>query len=388
MNDVPPSQRSALRRSSSAVGRTRVTWATCATLAFISLAAVSVTACNGTTHSLGTSCLPSGTERELQAAIDSQERVLLCPRAVITLSAAVVLRQGLTLETVHRPPVAADLATITVSPSFVGDDPLVGSGSNIEIAFLRIDGNRRAVGPRAQMELVRLGPGNGYVVTNSIFTDTPGWTHLHISEQCRGSRIVNNVVETGSLTHDSMNNADGFSISCQETVIEDNRINDASGVGIVYYGGPGTTIRNNRIVQTTTSASSGINVGDAVRLDHTGVVIENNQIIATGNRYLHIGIAAGLHPWVMPVKRGISGVTVRNNTISGRMRYGLAVDGCLSCVVEGNQVIDFRALPPAPACPASAPYVASVSNGHAGGTLQPGYVDAFVDDCLGPPLPE
>ncbi|HEY0707750.1 MAG TPA: hypothetical protein VGG33_13185, partial [Polyangia bacterium] len=70
---------------------------------------VPILGCSGTTHSLGTSCLPSGTERELQAAIDSQERVLLCPRAVITLNAPVVLRQGLTLETAHRPLVAADL---------------------------------------------------------------------------------------------------------------------------------------------------------------------------------------------------------------------------------------------------------------------------------------
>ncbi|HEY0713014.1 MAG TPA: right-handed parallel beta-helix repeat-containing protein [Polyangia bacterium] len=349
--------------------------------------AASLGACNGASHSLGTSCLPSGTERELQAAIDTQERVLLCPRAVITLSAAVVLRQGLTLETAQRPLVAADLATLLVSPTFVGDDPLVSSGSNIEIAHVRIDGNRRAIGPRPEMALVRLGPGNDYDVTDSVFTDVPGWSHLHLLQRCQRARIANNVVESADRPH-GMNNTDGFSVSCQDTIIENNRINDISGVGIVYFGGPGTQIRNNVITQSTTSASSGINVGDAVVVDHTGVVIENNRIVTTGTRYFHIGIAAGLHPWTMRMDRDIRGVTVRNNVISGRFRYGLAVDGCIDCVLEGNQILDFRPLAPAPACPAAAPYVANVANAHAGGSLQPGYVDAVLDGCLGPPIPE
>ncbi|HEY0709215.1 MAG TPA: right-handed parallel beta-helix repeat-containing protein, partial [Polyangia bacterium] len=223
---------------------------------------------------------------------------------------------------------------------------------------------------------------------HSIFTDTPGWTHLHLLQQCRGARIANNVVESADLPHGLMGNADGFSIACQDTLIEDNQINDISGVGIVFYGGPGTEIRNNRIVLTTTSAFSGINVGDAIIANHMNVVIENNQIIATGNRYFHIGITAGLHAWVRAEKRSVRGVTVRNNTISGQFRYGLAVDGCPDCVVSGNQISEFRPLPAAPGCPASAPYVASVTNGHAGGSLQPGYVDAVIDDCLGPPIPE
>lgn len=351
-------------------------------------AVVPLIACTGPTHSLGTSCLPSGTEVELQDAIDSQSRVLLCPRAVITLSAPVVLRQGLTIETAHRPQVAADLATIVLGPGYLRDDSaIIGSGSNIHIASLRFDGNRRALGTRDEMELIRLGPGNNYQLVDTILTDTPGWTHLHMVEPCRGTRIAGNTVESADRPHDGNGHAaDGFSVSCANTVIENNEIHDASGVGIVYYGGPGTAIRNNRIVQTTTSAYSAINVGDAVTLDHTGVVIEGNRVITNGAHYLHIGIAAGLHPWMRP-KRGIRGVTVRNNVIAATARYGLAVDGCLDCVIDGNDVQAVRPLPAAPACPPAAPYVASVANGHAGGDLQPGFVDGALDDCLGPPVP-
>jgi hypothetical protein len=350
------------------------------------LVAFAAAACDGPTHALGVDCLPSGTDRELQAAIDARGVVVLCPRAVFTISAPVVLRQGLTLETAHRPTDRADMATLVLAPALAAEAaPIVGSGSDIHLTAVRFDGNRRTVG-RHPEALVRLGPGDHYTVEGCAFTDAPGWTHLHVIEPCDGATIVGNRIESAPRPHDAASQlSDGLSISCAHALIEDNDIADASGVGIVYFGGPGTVIRGNTIALGTTSASSGINVGDAVTADHTGVTIEGNTITAAGDSYLHIGIAAGLHAWEIGLGKNIRGVAVRDNTVAGMSRYGLTVDGCVDCQVQGNDVRGW--LPwtmPLDGCPPPAAYIASVTNGHAGGTLQPGYLDATVDGCRGP----
>jgi parallel beta-helix repeat protein len=273
-----------------------------------------------------------------------------------------------------------------LGPDFAGNhSAVVGSGSDIHVAHVHFDGNRRLLGPQDLVELLRLGPGKTYTVTGCTFSDASGWTHLHMVEPCNGALISGNTVESAVRPHDAAgHNTDGLSIACATSTVEDNSINDISGVGIVYYGGPGTIIRNNTIIETTTSAFSGINVGDAVRLDHTGVIIEQNTIRAIGSSYFHIGISAGLHAWR---QKNISGVTVRRNAISGQIRYGLAVDGCIDCVIQDNQITDWRPLVNIPGCPPAAAYVASVANRHAGGTLQPGFTDVTIDGCLGAPLP-
>jgi hypothetical protein len=351
---------------------------------------VSGAGCVGGEFSLGIDCLSSGTGRDLQAALDSQSRVLLCQRAVFTLGAVLILRANQILETVQRPSQPADMATIILGQEFGNDNVSVGvnaPNSNITIASVRFDGNRRILGPRAAMQLLVVGPGKNYQLLGNSFTDTPGWTHLHIIEDCSSAMVTGNTVESAPRTHASMGNADGFSIACSDTLINDNTINDVTGVGIVYYGFPNTVIRNNVIAQSVNDASSGINVGDAIRLDHTGVVIQENIIKAVSPHYFHLGISAGLRVWVPMKGRDITGVTVRDNTIIGMNRYGLGVDGCVNCTITGNQIREWQPLMAAPGCPASAPYIANVTAGHAGGTLQPGYVDASIDGCLGPPAP-
>jgi hypothetical protein len=260
----------------------------------------------------------------------------------------------------------------------------VGSGNNIRLAAVRFDGNRRGLGPRDPVGLVELGPGQGYRVEGCVFTDTPGWTHLHLLEPCEAATVTDNIVESAPRPHyDGAHLADGMSLSCAHSAFERNHINDISAVGIVYFGGPGTVIRDNVIVETNTSAFSGINLGDAVVADHTGVLVEGNRISATGPRFFHVGISVGLHLFKNPAT--IGGVTVRGNQIEGISRYGLAVDGCVGCTVVDNQTGGWHPAPPLNGCSPPAAYVAAVTAGHAGGTLQVGYADQLVDGCLGEP---
>lgn len=48
--------------------------------------------------------------------------------------------------------------------------------------------------------------------------------------------------------------ADGISISCANSLVENNHIWDATDGGIVVFGSPGSTIRNNTIEATDVRA--------------------------------------------------------------------------------------------------------------------------------------
>jgi hypothetical protein len=348
------------------------------------LGAALVPACRGDTLFIGTDCLATVTGAELQAAIDARKTVLLCPRAEITLSKLLVLRQGRTLLTEGRPTDPTQMATIRLGADFPiqSSGAVRGSGSDIHLEAVRFDGNRRVLGTQDSQALVELGPGDGYTVEGCAFTDAPGWTHLHLIEPCDGARVADNHVESAARPHDNSGHwSDGLSIACGHSVIERNRVDDPSAVGIVYYGGPSTLIRDNTITLTTTSASSGINVGDAIVADNTGVVVEGNHVTAAPPRYFHTGLTAGLH--VLGKTANVSQVTVRDNVFEGMARWGVAVDGCLDCTIAGNDFSGWHPLPGLPSCPAPSAYDAASAVGHATGTLQPGFLDGKLDDCPG-----
>jgi hypothetical protein len=348
------------------------------------LALGSLSGCHGDTYFLGTDCLASGTGTDLQHAIDARRTVVLCQRAVITLeTGSITLGQGLTLLTDGTPTDPAAMATIRLGDDFPEQLGVAvrGSGSDITIKAVRFDGNRTKLGARDQIPL-ELGPGNTYAVIGCAFTDSPGWTHLHFQEDCHDATITDNVVESAARPHDDTGHwTDGLSISCARSVIARNRINDVSAVGIVYFGGPDSVIRDNVITEMTTSAFSGINVGDAIVPDNTGVIVQGNQVVALEPRYFSQGIAAGLH--VLGKTTTVSGVTFTGNTFEGMARWGLAVDGCVDCTVTDNDVSGWHPVPPLASCPAPSAYVAAVTVGHASGTLQPGYLDAKIDGCSG-----
>ena len=315
----------------------------------------------------------------------ANKTVLLCPGAQITLDLPLSLVGGLRLLTAGHPTDPNQMATIQLGPSFPPSTRTIEtSGGDVQISAVRFDGNRRVIGTRDEQPLVELGPGDGYVVDGCVFTDSPGWTHLHLIERCSFSTITNNTVENTEypLPHDDTGHwADGLSISCSNSLVAGNHVNDISAVGIVYFGGPNTVIRDNVITETVTSAFSGINVGDAIVPDNTNVMVEHNQLVAVGPRYFHTGLAAGLH--ILDKTTTVSKVTFRGNTFAGIARYGLAVDGCLNCTIQGNDVSGWHPLPPLTGCPASARYVAAVTAGGASGALQPGYVNAKLMGCEG-----
>ena len=53
--------------------------------------------------------------------------------------------------------------------------------------------------------------------------------------------------------------ADGISLSCQSSLVQNNIITDATDGGIVIFGAPFSTIRNNTISVETRTTLGGIN---------------------------------------------------------------------------------------------------------------------------------
>jgi hypothetical protein len=353
-------------------------------LAALALAAALAGGCRAATQYIGTECVASGTADDLQAVLNVQRTVLLCPRAVITLDKSVTIYGGTTLLTAGTPTEPTEMATIMLGPDYpqgMGTG-LRGAGRDIEVSHVRFDGNRRALGWRDSQIPLELGPGGNYTVDGCVFTDSAGWTHLHLLESCDVATITNNVVQSSARPHLNAGQwTDGFSISCAHALIAGNQIDDVSSNGIVYFGGPGSTISDNVITESTTSAFSGINVGDAIVPDNTGVTVSDNHVVAKPPRYFSEGINAGLH--VLGKTTTVSQVSFTGNVVEGLSRYGLGVDGCLDCTVTGNDVSAWHPLPPLANCPAPSAYVAAVTAMHASGTLQPGYLDAKIDGCPG-----
>jgi len=348
------------------------------------LALVAAGGCKAATQYIGTECVASGTADDLQAVLDVQRTVLLCPRALITLDKSVTIYGGTTMLTAGTPTDPTEMATIMLGanyPAGMGTG-LRGAGRDIHISAVRFDGNRRTLGWRDNQIPLELGPGGSYTVDGCDFIDSAGWTHVHFLESCDSAAITNNVVESAPWPHDDTGHwTDGFSISCAHTLIQGNKINDVSSNGIVYFGGPGSTISDNIITESATSAFSGINVGDAIVPDNTGVVVSNNHVVAKPPRYFSEGINAGLH--VLGKTTTVSQVSFTGNVIEGMSRYGIGVDGCLDCTVTGNDVTGWHPLPPLANCPAPSAYVAAVTAMHASGTLDPGFLDAKIDGCPG-----
>lgn len=75
--------------------------------------------------------------------------------------------------------------------------------------------------------------------------------------------------------------ADGISLSCKTSNVQNNIVTGATDGGIVVFGSPGSWIHNNTIVNQGAMQLGGINLVDYLPWtgDFTGTVVENNSIL-------------------------------------------------------------------------------------------------------------
>ncbi|HWN45189.1 MAG TPA: hypothetical protein VNW71_23390 [Thermoanaerobaculia bacterium] len=344
-----------------------------------------------------------GTGAQLQAFLNATPRgetVYLAQKAVVRLTAPLVIPAGVTLATTDLPEPTryALMGRLVRSAGFKTAAVTLQDGAGLDNVW--VDGQRGMVGFIDDGINVRLLGGDGTRIRNSVITNAAGWSSVQVfgtSEgfPCNAVRVTGNLVTAyssghvrGKLKHNPW--TDGLSISCESTLVQENEIVDATDVGIVLFRAHPAVQRSvvsfNRIFAAGNSAYGAITVdglqGRGTRPDFRGAIIEGNIFWTSPGTHFDIGIAVGTRAWFGPPADLASGVAVFNNTTNGiptRVDSGLAVSGMLDAHVSGN---DFTLiLVDVSRCP-TVPVGASVVAGYASGDLQP-YTDALYDWCIG-----
>jgi len=96
--------------------------------------------------------------------------------------------------------------------------------------------------------------------------------------------------------------SDGITFTGPDHLIAGNSISDASDVGIVFFGGKGTIIRNNTVLASAGNYGmfAGIAIHPWIFGDVSGVQVVGNQVLNHGDSTcggIHAGINVGTHMW-------------------------------------------------------------------------------------------
>lgn len=94
------------------------------------------------------------------------------------------------------------------------------------------------------------------------------------------------------------------------------------------FGAPGTTVRSNTIISSTTDSGFGaINMVDYLYGgSYDGVLVTGNTI--TGEKLFNAGIAIGAYAWSFNDDAPLSGpATITDNTFSGNIPFAIAING-------------------------------------------------------------
>ncbi|PPQ67583.1 hypothetical protein CVT25_012077 [Psilocybe cyanescens] len=237
-------------------------------------------------------------------------------------------------------------------------DGTCGTCSGVKLRNVQIDGARRGGSPTGGGGNIEMGGGNSNQLIEFVRSwDPRSWSCLHIAEgplSCSGTIIQNN--DIGPCGSDVFQQwADGISVSCRDSVVRNNMIQDPTDGGIVVFGSPGTQVYNNTIWILNATLLGGINLVDYDPWsgDFTDTVVRNNVILggfatdkpdndAKGNNFenaiIKIGIAIGPKTWFGDrygnnvVKNGV----VRDNRLSGAFSYGIAATSATNFTIQGN----------------------------------------------------
>lgn len=178
--------------------------------------------------------------------------------------------------------------------------------------------------------------------------------------------------------------ADGITLhNCWGGEVHDNKVVDATDVGIVSGGGT-CSIVHNHVINTARHTFGGITLHDFTLegVDHGGTVVAHN-IIEAENGMTSFGLSLGIHPWHVWPFQGLpapynTGGTVSCNHVSGA-NFNLEVDGFDGITVLDNTLGATGGSPRCKGPPAS--YV--VHPPHVpNSTLQPGYTEREFDGCI------
>ncbi|KAG8712604.1 hypothetical protein FRC08_014319 [Ceratobasidium sp. 394] len=286
--------------------------------------------------------------------------------------------------------------------------------NGIILRHVQINGARNGRAPISGGGNIEFGGPNANQLIEYVHTYDPrSWTCLHISEgvlNCTNTTIqMNDIGPCGSDLFPTW--ADGISLSCRNSVVRGNWIDNPTDGGIVLFGSPGSLVQNNTIWIENNTLLGGINLVDydPFNGDFTGTIVENNTIIggfatdqpenSTDIYYgdndqdviIKMGLAVGNRVWFgekYGLNRNFGGI-VRNNQLTGAFGWGVAVSGVRDFTVENNELvgntsfIGYRGVNCSitEALPSPSPFLYD-SNGTDSTTLPSNYPDVRLDGGL------
>lgn len=334
----------------------------------------------GAHPSLADTCIaPVGVSADttnINAALSGQgAAAVLCPGATYTLNGAVtftapdqqIYTEGLPTDSTRATLVNATTTTASESDDQVKLASIAIEGTNesgITVENIQINGNRVSLGQVVRSggslgeALIEIG-GNatGQTVQDVNAYETRGWSTLHIFQgtvvpatnevpSCQGAQILNNTIsDAGTSAQTNLNPvpvtwADGISLACGTSLVEDNTVTDTTDGGIVIFGAPGSTIEGNTITAVSRNAFGGIDMGDYVQVNgnYTRTTVTGN-VIDGASAYIETGIGMGTQVGgcAIPATDTDYGGTVTGNTVEGEnIGYGYPVSGVSDWTVTGN----------------------------------------------------
>ncbi|MCD6288533.1 MAG: right-handed parallel beta-helix repeat-containing protein [Candidatus Hydrogenedentes bacterium] len=304
---------------------------------------------------------------ELQAILDSGQDLVLEKGAVYNIEKTLRFKKpGQKIRTKDAVNIS-DYATLRIAGDKLMEIIDGGALDDIVLENVIVDGNRYElstvpkeglVGGGGQPPLVFFG-GNGaenQTVRNNVFMSTRTWATLKVHEGANGVLVENNIFlgagvgprGNGREEHEvPFNWGDCISCAARNTMIRNNLIIDPTDVGIVLYGAPGSTVKDNVVSSISRESLGGINLVDPLeyyaldkdktRFDYRGVLIKDNLIDANGAR-IHIALPMGAPQWAPKnIGKILVGATIQDNTITGgAAAYGYIVNTVDDFTVTGN----------------------------------------------------
>jgi len=290
----------------------------------------------------------------------------LCPSTLYLISAPIAFASPQQEISTLGYPTGPERATLVVNGPVANGaghttavDGTCADCSGVILRNIQINGTRLGAPPTAGGANIEMGGGNFDQVIEYVHSFDPrGWSCLHLAE---GPFTCNNITvqynDIGPSGSDSFQQwADGISVSCMNSFIRHNMINNPTDGGIVLFGSPGTLVENNTIWVETQTLLGGINMVDydPWNGNYTGAIVRNNTImggfasgVAQGaetkgtnaeDTIIKIGIAIGPRTWFGD-KYGSNvsqSGTVINNNFTGAFSYAIAIDSATNFTVEGN----------------------------------------------------
>jgi len=345
-----------------------------------------------------------GTGEELQVLLNNAAQgstVFLAKKAVIRVHQPIVVPSGVTLTTFGLPSTQyyTSMARIVRnSKYFAGQGfELIKMSGSAKVTNIWIDGRRSDFGFLKDNINVRGYGGNGSSFSGNKVSDTAGWTSFQIwgtaeGFACNSSTVSSNMITMYGSSHYNNEWADGLSISCENTDVQNNSILDATDVAIVVYRSGNATqnskVKYNKILNSGLSAYGGLVVDPlqdylgSGNYNFTGTEIFSNTIWSSPSVHFDIVLSVGTRPWFGVNSDDGFGAKVYNNTSGSstvNSNNGIVVSGMHSAYVQSN--ILNNNLQNTILCP-MANVIADVSSGNASGNIQ-SYQDILIQGCMG-----